>query len=1635
MPVRQVTDGEALEPGEIFVIPPNALLTVVRGIFRVEPPGDDPRGPIDAFLRSLAEDRGQLSVGVVLSGTGDDGAIGLRSIREGGGLTLAQSPGTAKHPVMPQNAIASGFVDEALDVERIPARIFDHVGPLLGTGGAARCSEMEVRAALEKCCAILHRRTGHDFSHYKEGTLVRRVRRRMLLLHLSSMAGYLELLSEDPREPDLLLRDLLIGVTQFFREQAAFDALAEKVIARIIGERRADQPIRVWVPGCATGEEVYSIAMVFQEQLAISRVAHPVQIFATDIDRDALAAARAGRYRTDVSDVVSPERLERFFVPVDEGYQVAKELREMCVFSVHNLIRDPPFSALDLISCRNLLIYLEPVLQKKIIPLLHYALRPSGFLFLGSSEELSGHSNIFAAIDKKRRIFQRKETVVRPVVEFPLGGPPSSRGLSEITIPEKNVRNLKQAAHQGFERMLLQDFAPASAVIDDRGEMLCRAGRLEALLRPPAGLVSMNLLDHAQGALRHALRTALAEAVATRSEVVRPQVVADVGRTPHRLRVTVRPAPGAPSQSGLHAVILEDLGPVEGRVRRAAAKAVSPDPINSELREKVNEPGIANSDLQNLFSATEVATIFLDRELKLAKFTPAATTLFHFIDSDLGRPLSDLAPKFAGTDLLADVEEVIRTLAPVEREVRAGEAWFILRVLPYRNLDQSIAGAIVTFVDVTRLKRAESALRESERLLKEIIDGCPDAIFLKDLQGRFITVNRSLEGMLGTTRDQLRGKTDYDLFPRAQADYWREHDARVVETRSPIEIEEVADLPDGNHVFLASKFPLVDSEGRIYGVGAISHDITERRKAEELVRRYADLLRLSQEAIHVHRLDGEIEFWNKGAESLYGYSVGEARGKNVHALLHSSGLEAFAAAEECLAREGQWAGELVHRARDGRTVIVSARMQRLRGEDGVERVLQSSRDITERKLAEQALEESRQRLSAIVDSIADGFYAFDPLWRITHINDTALAYFGKSREEMLGHSLFELFPNLAGTEFETGFRQAMENRVAVRFQAQSLATPRTVELFAYPGRENVTVLFRDVTERELQVRRVARLTQLYSVLSQVNETIVRALDERQLLERVCHIIATKLDLPLVWIGLVEAGMVQPVASCGRAVDYLSSLQITLGGELGGGPTGTCIRENRPIINESFEGNQKMSPWREAASRYGLKASAAFPLRRHDLTVGALTLYSEEKASFDSEQIELLAALSEDISYALDAMEAAHALRRSETSLREADARKNEFLAMLSHELRNPLTPIKNSLYLLDRTRGEGEQARRGWTVIERQVAHMSRLVDDLLDVTRVSRGKIQLVKAPIDLDEVMDRTVEDHRDLFARNGIELRYRPAGSRLSMDADRTRIAQVLGNLLQNAQKFTPRGGWTEVQVERRDGQVAIKVRDNGAGIGEDILPFIFEPFTQADRTLDRSRGGLGLGLALVKALVELHGGSVRASSGGPGRGAEFQILLPLLPGPAPLPAPEPTPVPRARLRVLIIEDNRDAADTLREVLELDQHFPLVAYSGPDGIQKAKVFLPDVVLCDIGLPEMNGFQVARALRSEPSFAKTTLVALTGYASAEDVAKSRTAGFDRHLSKPVSMEALQALFADVSPRIDLFLPPETDPEGSLGS
>ena len=616
---------------------------------------------------------------------------------------------------------------------------------------------------------------------------------------------------------------------------------------------------------------------------------------------------------------------------------------------------------------------------------------------------------------------------------------------------------------------------------------------------------------------------------------------------------------------------------------------------------------------------------------------------------------------------------------------------------------------------------------------------------------------------------------------------------------------------------------------------------------------------------------------------------------------------------------------------------------------------------------------------------------------------------------------------LAGETVHGVLQQLLQADGNVLHLSTSAAPVRTAD-----GVVGAVVVFTDVTERiraEEALREsqaaLTTLARLYEVLSRANEAIVRTRDEQALFDRICHIVADIGGFPLVWIGMVNGNAVKPVAWCGPASSYLDTIKVEVDGELGKGPTGTALREGRPIVNHDFDTNPSTAPWRIEALQHGIRASAAFPLHRDGRTVGALALYANRAGAFDDEHVRLLDALCANLSYALDALaherlrtEAERALRESEHNLREVDQRKNDFLAVLSHELRNPLAPIVNSLYVLEHASPDSDGTRRAREVIGRQVVQLSNLVNDLLDVTRIARNKARLQKAPIELGDVVGRAVEDHRSLFESAEIRLEYFPAPRPVCLYADRTRVAQVVGNLLHNAAKFTAKGGHTQVFVETSGSEAILRVRDDGVGMEAETMGGLFQPFTQADKTLHRTKGGLGLGLALVKGLVELHGGAVAAHSDGLGKGSELVVRLPLDAEATLEPdAKGVTPLRRHR-RVLIIEDNVDAADSLCEALSLDRHEVAVAYDGSHGLAKAREFRPDVILCDIGLPGMNGFAVARAIRSDAVLKEVFLVALSGYALPDDLERAAEAGFERHLAKPVSLPNLQLLLAEASSR-----------------
>ena len=1274
MPVQQVRDRTPIERDHVYLITPNTTLTLEGTVLRAAITIEPRHNPIDTFFCSLAESQGDQAVGIIFSGGGSDGAQGIKAIHEQGGMSMAQKP--ALHDSMPRSAIALGVIDYVLPAEEMPARLLAYVrrGDPAAEGEDSALpeseSEIEVYDYLRRICAVIQRRTEHDFSRYKQATILRRVQRRMQVRQVTSIRAYLEML-HDPVEADHLFQSLLIGVTRFFRDPEAFDELAREVIPDLLERKRPDQEIRVWVAGCSSGEEAYSIAMVVREVAARLDLRTTVKVFASDIDEGALEKARSGRYPEAISEQISEERLARFFIKQPSGYQVCKDLREMCIFSNHNIITDPPFSHLDLVCCRNVLIYFESDIQKKLVPLFHFALDRGGYVFLGPSETIDGYSRLFRAKDKRNRIYQRKDTLAPQASVFPLLQPLRLPRYSPLVPPLPQI-TAEQSLVKNIERRLLDEHGPATVVVNEAGDIVYIYGRTRKYLELSVGAPHVNVIDMVRGALRVDLLTALREAVRTQATAVRPDLSIEIEGNIQRLNMIVQPLTERHAESALLMVVFQELGPLlsrkqadlEGAMpthREAVVQELEAElrgtkeslrtaveefkisteelkstneellsaneelqsaneemqtskeelqsineelqTVNVELQRKVDEVDRANGDLQNLFSSTQIAILFLDNSLHIQKFSPAAKLLFRVIESDVGRPITDIVATVADESLVADALDVVRTLELSEREVRRadGDYWYIRRIRPYRSLENTIDGVVITFVDITELKRALARIT---------------------------------------------------------------HLAAIVDS--------------------------------------------------------------SQEAIVGQSFDGILTSWNRGAERIYGYTAAEVLGRSYEMLLP--------------------------RESTGEVALLQERLKR--GED--------------------------------------------------------------------------------------------------------------VEPF---------------------------------------ETMRR---------------------------------------CKSGADVIVSLTLS-----------PVFDENGVVSGISVIG--------------------------HDIT----------------------------------------ARRRAEEALRKAHQHKDDFLAMLGHELRNPLAPILNAAQIL-RHRGHGDPAvTRAQEIIERQGRHMTRLIDDLLDMSRISRGKVHLRQELVDFVELTRTVIEDHRSDIESASLTIDVYLPGRPLQVLGDRARLAQIVDNLLHNAAKFTEPGGRIFVTMETDpDGAaVSVRVRDTGIGMDAATLSRLFEPFIQADGSLERSRGGLGLGLSVVKSMVDLHEGAVTAESKGPGRGSQFTVRLPLARMPvqaSPRGAPrEAVPRPTRGAgpqRVLVIEDNVDAAETLTTLLELWGHEVRVAYAGGDGLALAKDFRPQVVLCDIGLPGgLDGYAVARSLRREQDGAAPYLVALTGYGQDEDQRLAAAAGFDRHIVKPVDHDVLE--------------------------
>jgi two-component system CheB/CheR fusion protein len=1477
LPVVRVQRAATIERDHVYVIPPKQRLRAVDGALSVDAPlGERGRNAaVDLFFRTLAETFGAQATAIVLSGLDSDGAIGLKRVKEHGGLAIAQDPAEAEHAGMPRAAIATGMVDWVLPVAEMPARLIEyqrheHKLKLPREDGPpplqAEHEAQDDEAALRDILVFLRTRTGRDFSCYKRGTIVRRIARRMQVNGVDDLRGYLQTLRTLPGEAGALLQDLLISVTNFFRDSPCFLAL-QTMVPMLFRRKGLSDRVRVWVAACATGEEAYSIAMLLHEHASTLESPPLVQVFATDLDDHAIQIARSGVYPTSIEADVSPERLRRFFVKEHLSYRVRRELRESVLFAVHNALKDSPFSRLDMVSCRNLLIYLTRDVQAELLNTFHFALRGEGLLFLGSSETVEEGNPLFAVADKRHRIFVRRP-VARTALPVPSGPgtltllAQGQARLVEVPVVPSAVldaspaadgprvaraRDPNAASWAEMHFKLLEQLAPPSVIINAEHEIVHLSRTAGQFLQLTGGEPTTNLLRLVHPSLRIELRAAIFQATQQGAVAEVPWTSVDIGGEPRE--VSIRVAPVDEERHDYFLVVFDAHRRVEGEPSPAQH---APDPVAEQLDREVERLKAQLRDTVEQYEAS-------NEELK------ASNEELQAMNEELRSATEELE---TGREELQSINEELST---VNHELK-------LKVDELGSSNSDMLNLMdATSIPTVFLNRSLHVTRYT-----------PAAVPVFNL----------IPTDVGRPLSDLHTKLDYPTLA--------EDAGRVLERLVPIE-REVSRA--GENWYVARLLPYRTVDDRIAGVVLTLVDITERRRAADAARISEQRLRLVVDNARdtaIFSLDRErrVTTWNAGAERLLGWADHEIVGEPCDVLFTPEDRSAKAPQREVetALATGRAADDRQHLRRDGSRFWANGTLMPMRNNAselvGYVKIL---RDMSEARTAQEALEKGRA----------------------------------------------ELLQALHGTD-----------------QARR--------------------------EAELQKEHLAAL------FSQAPMPIC-------ILRGPTHAI----EFANPYMGKLWGR--EPAKVAGKPLfEAISRPRVTLDADALAG----VLAEGLPRVAK------------EVAARMPRDAEGAVEDVWLNLTYAPLRNVAGE--------IDGVLVMAADVTDDRRAREQMTELHESEQAASRA---KDDFLAMLGHELRNPLAPLRNALHLMRQRASEREDPLLD--IADRQAGNLTRIVDDLLEAARITEGKVALRLEDIDLGETVKRAVESARPILDQHEHTLALTLPARPVTVRADPVRIEQIVYNLLINAAKYTPTGGRIEVVVRKLGKTGELRVIDNGIGISPDLHPRLFHLFQQGDRPLSRDDGGLGIGLSVVRHLVALHGGSVEARSEGTGKGSTFIVRLPTPPAraaaaaaggtqaaangaPARAPAaaaaspgtPEAVPAP-APLRVLVVDDNHDAGVTLLMVVEALGHDVRLARDGRAALDQAAKWKPDIVFLDIGLPGMDGYEVARELRRQPGGDALHLVAVTGYGQDRDRTRTLDAGFDEHLVKPATYESIQASLA----------------------
>ena len=1377
IPVREARHHERVQADHIYLLPPGKEIEISGGLLHVSDRDTDRAlsFPIDRFLTSLAADSGPRAVAVILSGSGSDGSRGARRVQAEGGLVLVEDPETAAFDGMPRAAMDTGAVDAVMSAEGLARALVEHV-----TSG--ELPQGEASRVVEDVISLLRHKLRIDFDDYKRSTVFRRMLRRARLAGADDIGEYARILERDSEELSALHHDLLIGVTTFFRDEIGFETLARQVDELVRSPVEPDRELRAWVAGCASGEEACSLAITLDEAIRKVKSKRTFKVFATDIHDGALEAAGAGIFSADRLKGMNAERLEKYFnVRPDGQYQVIPEIRHKIVFAKHNLLTDTPFTNLDVVSCRNMLIYFRPQAQRRALASLSYGLRIGGLLFLGSSEspgELQAH---FDTVSEPAKIYRKRvhtRGMHRPEIptRVALRG---ARGDSERVRPEARLLPTYDA--------LLERFMPLAFLVNEQRTLLDSYNGAEGLLHVPPRRATVDFLDLVPQSVRLPLSGALARAArepgpATYSALEWPTANASrhFALTVERLAIknsdptylislaerdaAAKPQPPAepPLTSDRIVTLEEELTQTRANLQATVEELEASNEelqatneemvasneelqsvneelhsvneelhtVNAEHQRKIAELSEVNRDIGHLLESIDVATIYLDSDLRIRKYTPLAASIFSLVAHDVGRLLESFNHPLVYPTFMDDVRRVRDGEGRVEHEVQSRDGkWYLTRLLPYRVSD-AIEGVVVTLTDASAL----AAARARAHQLSSIVDSSADAIF------------------------------GYDLV-------------------------------------------------------------------------------------------GTIRTWNAAAERLYGYGAEEIIGRSVTVLAPEKERVAMLAVMAQVAAGGDIInGAAVRVAKSGELLDIAMTVSPVRDAAGnVVGIASIDRDVGVQKELERRLRESERKYGDLYDNAPDMYMSIDTRsGRIVEHNDRFRKVTGFEAEEVRAMHALDLFAADAQEE-------------ARRF----LATIRTGS---------------PVTDVPLKIHR------------KDGSTLDVALNSSAVLDAGGNVIAT-----------------------------------------------------RSILRDVTE------------------------------------------------------------------------RRMAEEKVAEAGAMREQFLAMVSHELRSPLHAINAALQIIDSPGVDDSRRGRAEGVVRRQTRQMVRLVDDLLDVSRIIHGKLVLERAPVDVAEVARAAVEASAASYSEKGVRLLTEGLDQVMPTFGDAGRLEQVITNLLQNAVRYTPKGKSVRVRAGREDGGAKLQVIDEGRGIEPGNLRSIFEMFVQSRQGLARTEGGLGLGLTIAERIVAAHGGAIEAESEGLGKGATFTVTLPL--DDRARRRADDEDEAGAKLRIAVVEDQNDAREALEMLLDLEGHEVISASDGPLALQMILEHRPQVALLDIGLPRMNGYQLAAAVRDKLG-SGIKLVAMSGYGQPDDVRKAHAAGFDRHLTKPVDPRRLAVALRDINSR-DLLLAP----------